>query len=460
VVNDMIQVLEAEDVLAYLDDFICYHENWDDHMAALDRILSLFKLSGFKLSGAKCSFAQREVTFLGHVVSAGYIKPIPQKVAIIQQWPVPKDASDLSRFLGLIGYYRKFIRDYAELSAILYDQLKCFDWTPACTAAFTKLQDLLVEEVTLKLPDPHRPFIVTCDASAAAVGYVLEQENDQGLRQPVAFGGRKLNARETRYSATELECLAAVEAVKAYRPYLLGTKFQLYTDHQAVRWLLQKKNAEGTAGRLWRWAHKLDEYEFEVHHKPGKTNIVADALSRVPRQAALVTIDDETSFLELKEAQDKDPDLLALRAELRKKRPSKGKFLNVIKRVGVDESTGLLTVDGTRIILPASLQRSALKAVHDNPTAGHPSAERTLCLTQDRFFWNGMRSDVYDWVKSCSTCQQRKPPVKKLRAPLGQMPLPSRPFEFVQVDLKVGLPRTPSGNQHILVVYDYFSKYI
>jgi len=167
-------------------------------------------------------------------------------------------------------------------------------------------------------------------------------------------------------------------AVKTYRLYLLGTKFELYSNHQAVRWLLQKKTAEGTAGRLWRWAHKLDEYEFKVQHKPGKTNVVADALCQVPQQAALVTRDDERSFLEHKEAQDKDPDVLALRAELRKKGPSKGKFLHVIKRVSVDESTGLLTVDGTRIILPASLHRSVLKAIHGNPTTGHPSAERTL----------------------------------------------------------------------------------
>jgi len=460
VVNDLIQVLATEDVLAYLDDFICFHDNWSDHVAGIDRVLRLFKASGFKLSGKKCQFAQEEVAFLGHIVSSGSIRPMPQKLSIIQGWQTPQDSAELARFLGLIGFYRKFIPSYAKISAPLYEQLKDFQWSSECTSAFVKLKQVLLDDVVLRLPDPKRHFTVTCDASSIAVGYVLEQTDDNGSPRPVAFGGRKLNRREAKYSATELECLAVVEAVKTYRPYLLGAHFILYTDHEAVKWLLIKKNAEGTAGRLWRWAHKLDEYDFTVRHKPGKTNAVADALSRSVQHVSAVCLNNEFSLAEIREEQDKDPELRNLRSELTKRKPSVGAFAQILPRVSVDPVSGLLTVDRSKIMLPPTLQRTALKGMHDIPAAGHQAAEKTLSSLQERFFWIKMRRDVEEWVSTCVTCQERRPPPSKPKAPHGKMPTPTKPFEFLQIDLKGKLPETATGNEYLMVVYDYFSKYI
>jgi len=180
-------------VFAYLDDFICFHDICSDHIAGIDRVLRLFKTSGFQLAVKSVSFSKKEVKFLGHIVSSDSIRPMPQQISIIKEWQTPQDSAELARFLGLIGFYRTFIPGYAAISAILYDQLQEFQWSSECTTAFNTLNQIFLDNVVLQLPDPGRQFILTCDASSIAVGYVLEQSDDDGRQRPVSFGGRKLH---------------------------------------------------------------------------------------------------------------------------------------------------------------------------------------------------------------------------------------------------------------------------
>ena len=152
-------------------------------------------------------------------------------------------------------------------------------WTPQCDSAFKQLKEILCSSVTLKLPDRQGCLIVSCDASNKAVGFVLEQSDATGSRRPVAFGGQKLNKSECNYSTMEKECLAVIEALKAYRPYLLGREFDLFTDHESLKWLLTRTKEH--SDRLWRWVDKFREFQCKVHHIAGNKNTVADALSRV-----------------------------------------------------------------------------------------------------------------------------------------------------------------------------------
>jgi transposase InsO family protein len=455
VMNDLIQVMSVEDLLSYLDDFVLFHGTFREHLQGIERLLKLLKKSGFKLSGKKCQFVRKEVSFLGHIVSEEGIRPQPGKLRAIQEWPVPSNRDEVIRFLGLCGFYRRYIRDYAQISAPLFDTKEDdFVWDKTCQDAFEKLKVVMSEHVTLKLPDPNEPFIVTCDASNVAVGFVLEQIVHAGQRRPVAFGSRKLNKAEKNYSTTERECLAVMEALKAYRPYLLGREFTIYTDHQALKWLLTRSNPDNS--RLWRWAHKMSEYSFTVFHKPGKDNVVADALSRI----AAVVLEPEWTTASIFAEQQKDPDLVRLRTELQKKRQNLREFSVAKGRLSVDTESNLIVYDHKRIVLPATLQKTALVHCHDSSAVIHPRFEQTLARVKERFYWTTVTRDTENWVKSCLTCQERKPAHKQAKAPLGEMPSPTRPWEFVQIDLKGPLPETPRGNKYLMVVYDYFSKYV
>ena len=456
VVDDLLQTLSVEDVVSYLDDFICFHKTFAEHLTGIRRILQMFRDSGFKLAGKKCQFAKKEVSFLGHLVSEKGLKPQPSKISAIVNWPTPTTADALLGFLGLIGFYRKFIKNFADISAVLFDKLESgFRWDDSKSKAFEELKRAMAEEVVLKLPEPDLPFILTCDASGVALGYVLEQVDRRGSKRPVAFGSRKLNKTEQKYSATEKECLAIVDAIKAYRPYLLDREFTLYTDHQALKWLLSKSNTDN--GRLWRWVYKLSEYSFVVHHKPGKENVVADALSRI----GAVTLDRIWTVEEMAAEQQADPELRSPYTWLQRKRGKlTGTYKNFASHLSIDPVNHVMLYDKDKIVLPISLQRTALELCHDNHTACHLGVQKTLEILKSRYFWPGMNSDTEHWVKSCLTCQERKPPHRHAKAPLGEMPMPTAPMEYVQIDLKGYLTQTISGNRYLMVVYDYFSKYI
>ena len=246
VIEDMLQVLDAEDVMAYLGDAICFHLTFEEHLKGIERLLLTIRRSGFKLSGKKCQFATRSVKFLGHVIDKDGIRPQPEKLDIIR------------RFLG-VTFWRRFVKDFAHIAAPLHDLLNKpeFVWTPQCDFAFKCLNEILCPSVTLKLPDRHGRFIVSCDASDKAVGFVLEQSDASGARRQVAFGGRELNKAECNHSTTEKECLAVIEALKAYRPYLLRCEFDLFTDHESLKWLLTRTKEQWTVVEMRRQVQRV-----------------------------------------------------------------------------------------------------------------------------------------------------------------------------------------------------------
>ena len=190
VIEDMLQVLDAEDVMAYLDDVICFHSTFEEHLKGIERLLLTIRKSGFKLSGKKCQFDTRSLKFLGDVIDKDGIGPQPEKLDIIREWKCPQDEADIRRFLGVRTFWRRFVKDFAHIAAPLHDLLNKpeFVWTPQCDIAFKRLKEILCSSVTLKLPDRHGRFIVSCDASDKAVGFVLEQSDASGARRPVGLG--------------------------------------------------------------------------------------------------------------------------------------------------------------------------------------------------------------------------------------------------------------------------------
>ena len=267
---------------AYMDDVIIYSETWEDHLRHIDQVLRRIRKAGLTLKMRKCQFAMSEFVYLGHVVGGGLVQPEAAKLEAVRNFATPRTKKEVRAFLGLTGYYRKFIKDFASISAPLSDLTRKngpnqVEWTPECSAAFNLLKQQMCSTPVLRSPDFEKMFLLQTDASDRGVGAVLSQVDENGDEHPVGFFSRKLVPREERYATVEKECLAIHLAVKAFRVYLLGRPFHVQTDHRSLEWMERFKENNG---RLTRWSLALQPYDFKVEYKKGSENQNADALSR------------------------------------------------------------------------------------------------------------------------------------------------------------------------------------
>ena len=233
--------------LIYLDDVIVSGKSFEDMVKNLGQIFEQFQQAGLKLKPRKCSLFARQVEFLGHVISEQGIKTDPKKTECIDKWPTPKNVHDVRAFLGLCGYYRKFVYRFSNIAKPLYkltEKRTPFVWSEECAEAFKVLKEKLVQSPILAHPDVTKPFILDVDASDKCIGAVLSQETDDG-ECVIAYGSRTLTQSERRYCVTRKELLALVTFVKFFRHYLYGKKFLVRTDHGSLRWLMNFKNPEG-----------------------------------------------------------------------------------------------------------------------------------------------------------------------------------------------------------------------
>ena len=271
-------------VVAYIDDLVIHSRTWGEHLAQVRSVLQRLREAGLTAKPSKCQFGMAQCVYLGHIVDNGMVQPERSKLQGVEAFSTPKTKKEVRCFLGLTGYYRKFIPDYASIAASLTDLTRKTSpnqvvWNERCEASFKRLKDLLCSAPVLQSPDFERDFVLQTDASDVGVGAVLSQVDDTGADHPVAYFSRKLLPREQKYSTIEKECLAIKLATQAFRLYLLGKPFIVQTDHQALEWLdrLKENNA-----KLSRWSIALQPFKFQVRHRPGKDNSNADSLSRLP----------------------------------------------------------------------------------------------------------------------------------------------------------------------------------
>lgn len=285
-INTALTGLTPLQCMVYLDDVIIYSTSLQEHIQRLKNIFQRCRDTNLKIQLDKSEFLQKTVKYLGHIITPDGIKPDPSKIESIKKFPLPKTRTEIKSFLGLLGYYRKFIKDFAKITKFLTVCLKKDNkiiHNQNFIDSFEYLKTILTNEPILAYPDFNQRFELTTDASKFALGAVLSQNS-----KPICFASRTLNETEQRYSTIERELLAIVWATKNFRPYLFGTNFVLYTDHRPLVWL---KNLKEPNSKLTRWALKLEEFNFEIKYLPGKTNKVADALSRV--QIHPLTINDD-----------------------------------------------------------------------------------------------------------------------------------------------------------------------
>ncbi|XP_071504452.1 uncharacterized protein [Diadema antillarum] len=271
-----------DNCVVYIDDVLVFSNTWEEHVAHLRELFRRLSHAGLVVNLAKCEFGKACVTYLGHKVGRGSVAPRDAKVRAIVDFPVPASKRELQRFLGMCGFYRRFVPNFSHLVVPLTDLLKkgkTFQWSASCQDAFQKLKAVLMNDPVLIAPNFERSFQLATDASDRGVGAVLLQDDDNGHSKPVCFFSKKLNRHQQKYSTVEKECLSVVLAVQHFEAYLDGGRdIVVYTDHNPLTFLERFKHKNQ---RLFRWSLILQPYPLRIVHIAGKDNKLADALSRV-----------------------------------------------------------------------------------------------------------------------------------------------------------------------------------
>ena len=272
--------------MVFVDDVVVYSKTWEEHLRDVEQVLQKFKECGITLNLKKCLLAQNQLPFLGHVVSKEGIKPDPSKVKAVKDFQRPSTVTELRSFLGMTGQLRKFVKDYAMIARPLNGMLAeartpvwrgGSTWTKEECEAFEKLKEVVTDEAMLAHPNFELPFVLWCDASDYGTGAVLTQEVE-GVSRPIAYASGVLNKAQRNYSTTQREGLAVVWATAHFRAYIHGIPTVVVTDHSALTWILSVREP---TSRLARWAMALMDYDLTFIHRPGKSNVIADALSRL-----------------------------------------------------------------------------------------------------------------------------------------------------------------------------------
>ncbi|XP_058757747.1 uncharacterized protein LOC131631003 [Vicia villosa] len=447
--NDLLRPYLRRFVLVFFDDILIYSSSIADHVIHLKTVLELLLTNQFFAKLSKCVFAVPKVDYLGHIISSAGVTPDPEKIKAILEWPRPRSLTALRGFLGLTGFYRRFVRHYASLAAPLTDLLRStkFHWDTSAETAFTILKNKMTQTPVLSLPDFSQLFVLETDASALAVGAVLSQQG-----HPLAFFSKKLCHRLQASSVYVREMYAITEAVKKWRQYLIGRHFHIYTDQKSLKNLLVQTIQ---TPEQQKWAAKLQGFQFEIFYKPGRTNQVADALSRRPTEddaAVLLSISSPVPHL-IKEL------------KIHYNTTQEGKdLLNKIQTDTAMQTTFQIK-DGLvffkdRIFIPSKtdFREILLKEYHSTPTAGHSGLQPTLARISSSFMWPGIYKDTKAFVKACSVCQQNKYLPQKKQGLLQPLNIPTLVWDELSMDFITHLPNS-FGHTTIWVICDRLTKF-
>uniref|UniRef100_A0A669BQR8 Gypsy retrotransposon integrase-like protein 1 n=1 Tax=Oreochromis niloticus TaxID=8128 RepID=A0A669BQR8_ORENI len=429
-------------VFVYLDDILVASSSKEQHMFHLCQVFQRLAQHGLIINPSKCQFGLPVLDFLGHRISAEGAVPLPDKVRAVSDFPRPTNVKALQEFLGMVNFYNRFLLRAAHLLKPLYGALKgkkandSVHWFPESIQAFSDAKSALANAALLAHPSPSAPIALTTDASDIAVGVVLEQRIS-GVWQPLAFFSRTLRDSERIYSVFDRELLALHLATRHFRFFLEGRHFTAYVDHKPLTFAMSKVSDPWSARRQRQLA-AISEFTTDIRHVAGKSNHVADCLSRALVSPVFLGID----YSAMAADQSGDPDILALKST---------QTGLILEDRPVQDGGPLLVCDVStsrpRPVVPVSWRRQVFDSVH---ALSHPGVRASVKLVSSKFVWPGLRKSVKEWASACIPCQCAKVH-KHTKAPLEQFFIPGKRFDHVHVDLVGPLPQS-QGFTHLLTV--------
>ncbi|GJT86527.1 putative reverse transcriptase domain-containing protein [Tanacetum coccineum] len=408
-------------VIVFIDDILIYSKDKKEHEEHLKEILELLKKEKLYAKFSKCEFWILKVQFLGHVIDSRGIHVDPAKIESIKDWASPKTPTEIRQFLGLAGYYRRFIEGFSKIAKSMTKLTQKgikFDWGEKEENAFQLIKQKLCSAPILALPEGSEDFVVYCDASHKGLGVVLMQRE-----KVIAYASRQLKIHEKNYTTHDLELGSVVFALKIWRHYLYGTKCTVFTDHKSLQHILDQKELNM---RQRRWLELLSDYDCDIRYHPGKANVVADALSRKERieplrvRALVMTIGLDLPKQILK------AQIEALKLENLEKEDVGGMIRRDIPKEKLEpRADGTLCLND-RSWLPCydDLRSVIMHESHKLKYSIHPCSEKMYQDMKKLYWWPNIKADIANYVSKCLTCAKVK---AEHQRPLGLLVQPIIP---------------------------------
>lgn len=432
----------------FLDDILVFSRSESEHIQHLRQLFQRLSDYGMLINTAKCEFGKTHITFLGHDVSPDGIRPLPDKVQAIHDYPVPTTVREMRRFLGMYNFYRRFIPGAAEIQAPLNVVLmgpktkpsQPITMTEEMMTALNNCKRSLADAAMLYHPESDAELAVFTDASDASIGAALQQRRNNAWK-PLAFFSRRLTSAQKKYSPYDRELLAIYDAIRHFRHMVEARAFAVYTDHKPLTFAFSY-NREKCSPRQFRYFDYISQFTTDIRFVKGKDNIVADALSRIEEVASI-------DYKALAHSQDTDPELQDLLNKGSALKLEKTKMPDSDTEIYCDKSTGRY-----RPFITSAFRKPVFNALHQ---LSHPGGKTTAKLVTERFIWPGAQKDCKEWSRECSDCQRSKVN-RHTQSPISTFPSPSHRLSHVHMDIVGPLPFS-CGFRYCLTVIDRFTRW-